>query len=273
MSAPQLRPEAQQTPPQALRPLREHGARRGLANLLRKEAAAWTRTRLGLVQLLLWPALLLGLQAVPLVALRELFTAEFGSPADAALDMFLSIGALAPAAGAVILAHGVIIGERTLGTAAWVLSKPVARSAFVLAKLLVLAAGLLLCALAVPAAATFALQALERGAPLPVLPYLAAVGLLALHLLWYLALTLLLGTLTNARGAVLAVPLVSLVGGDVLIGALPSLAEVGPWLLSRMAVVIATGGPLVTPWPLLSSGIAVLTFVTLALWRFNREEL
>lgn len=65
----------------------------------------------------------------------------------------------------------------------------------------------------------------------------------------------------------------SLVGGDVLIGALPALAELGPWLLSRMAVVIATGGPLVSPWPLLSSGIAVVVFVALALWRFNREEL
>ena len=257
----------------ALIDLREHGSRRGLANLLRKEVAAWTRTRLGLVQLLLWPALLLGLQLIPLVAMRELFTAEFGSPADAALDMFLSLGALAPAAGAVILAHGAIIGERQLGTAAWVLSKPVARSAFVLAKLLVLAAGLLLCAVAVPAAATFGLQALERGAPLPALPYLAAVGLLSLHLLWYLTLTLLLGTLTSARGAVLAVPLVSLVGGDVLIGAVPALAEVGPWLLGRMAVVLATGGPLVSPWPVLTSGLTIVAFVAVALWRFGREEL
>lgn len=257
----------------ALVALREHGARRGLANLLRKEAAAWTRTRLGLVQLVLWPALLLGLQALPLLAMRDVFTAEFGSPADAALDMFLSLGALAPAAGAVILAHGAIIGERQLGTAAWVLSKPVSRSAFVLAKLAVLSAGLLLCAVALPAVLSYGLQALERGAVLPPLPYLAATGLLALHLLWYLSLTLLLGTLTNARGAVLALPLVALVGGDVLIGAWPALAEAGPWLLGRMAVVLATGGPLLSVWPIVSTAAASVLFVALALWRFGREEL
>jgi len=252
---------------------REYGPWRGLITLLRKEAAAWTRTRLGVLQLLLWPSLLLGLQALPLVALRDVFSNDFGSPADAALDMLFTLGALAPAAGAVILGHGAIIGERQLGTAAWVLSKPAARSAFVLAKLIVLTAGLLVCAVALPALGSYVVQAIARGAALPLGPFLAGVGLVSLHLVWYVSLTIMLGTLTNVRGVVLGLPLAVLVGGDLLVSAWPVTAEVGPWLLGRMAMVIASGGPLVSPWPLVSSVLASLAFVAVALWRFNREAL
>jgi len=44
---------------------------------------------------------------------------------------------------AIIIAQDAIIGERQSGTAAWVLSKPVSRPAFILSKLVAGAIGLL----------------------------------------------------------------------------------------------------------------------------------
>lgn len=249
------------------------GSLRGFGNLWRQEAAAWTRTRARWLQPLLWVGLLNGLMTFPLLFMRDLFTPEFGSPAVAATDMFFSLAALATAAGAVLLAHGTIIGERQQGTAAWVLSKPVARSAFVLAKFAALAVGLLLTAVALPAAIAYALLSLEVGAPLPAGPFVAAAGILALSLTWYLALTLMLGTLLDARAAVLAIPLALLVGGDVLIAVWGGFGMLGPWVLGRAASLLAQGGPLLSPWPLVASTVGALVFIGVAMWRFERQEL
>lgn len=255
-----------------LQSVRQHGPLRGFRPLLRKELATWTRTRSGWLQLLVWLVVLNGLMTLPLVFMRELFTTELGGTFEAALDMFFNLAALAPYAGAIILAHGAIIGERQLGTAAWVLSKPVARSAFVLSKFVATGLGLVVTALLVPALAAFGMLSLEAGAPLPIAPFAAGVAMVALGLLWYLALTLLLGTLTSSRGVVLAVPLVSIVAGDMLIAAWGSLGYLGPWLLGRMALLTAQGGPLLTPWPLVATALATAAFVALAVWRFAREE-
>lgn len=245
---------------------------RGFANLLRKELATWTRTRSGWVQLVLWLAMLNGLMTLPLVFMRATFGGEMGGPFRAAMDMFFNLGALAPYAAIVILAHGAIIGERQLGTAAWVLSKPVARSAFVLAKFVAFGLAMLVLALALPGLVAYGALSLEAGAPLDAARFAAGVGMLALGLLWYLALTLLLGTFTSARGLVLAVPLILLVGGDMLIALWSTVAELGPWVLGRMAMVVAEGGPLLSPWPLVSTALGTAAFLAIALWRFGREE-
>ena len=250
----------------------ERGALRGFANLLRKELATWTRTRSGWVQLVLWLAVLNGLMTLPLVFMREMFAGEMGSPFTAAMDMFFNLGALVPYAGVVILAHGAIIAERQLGTAAWVLSKPVARSSFVLSKFVAYGIALLVLALALPGLVAYGALSLEAGAPLDAPRFAAGVGMLALGLLWFLALTLMLGTLASARGVVLAVPLVLLVAGDMLIMLWPTLAELGPWMLGRMAMLVAEGGPLLSPWPLLSTALGTAASLTVALWRFGREE-
>lgn len=255
-----------------LQRLDQRGAQRGFANLLRKELATWTRTRSGWVQLVLWLAILNGLMTLPLVFMREMFAGEMGSPFTAAMDMFFNLGALAPYAGVVILAHGAIIAERQLGTAAWVLSKPISRSTFVLAKFVAFGLAVLVLALALPGIVAYGALSLEAGAPLDAARFAAGVGMLAVGLLWYLALTLMLGTLTSARGVVLAVPLVLLVGADMLIALWPTVAELGPWVLGRLAMLVAEGGPLLSPWPLLSSALGTVAFLTIALWRFEREE-
>ncbi len=209
---------------------------------------------------------------LPLVFMRELFAEQLGSPFTAAIDMFFNLAALAPSAGVVILAHGTIIAERQLGTAAWILSKPVARNAFVLAKFVAYGLAMLVLALALPGLVAYAALSLEAGAPLDVVRFATGVGMLALGLLWFLALTLMLGTLTSARGIVLTVPLILLVAGDMLIMLWPTLAELGPWMVGRMALLVAEGGPLLSPWPLASTALGTAAFLAVALWRFGREE-
>ena len=105
------------------------GWTRGLDVLLRAELSGWFRTRKWWVQILVWGAMINGLllliaysdrRAASATLLVELFTAFMGT--------FAPIGVA-------ILMQSVLVGEKRSGTAAWVLSKPASRTAFVVAKL------------------------------------------------------------------------------------------------------------------------------------------
>jgi ABC-2 type transport system permease protein len=255
-----------------LRSLDERGWRRGFGNLLRNEIGAWTQTRTWWVQFAVWIGILNGLLLLPLVFLRDAFVTEAGGPLASATEMFFSIGGLAPAIGIVILTHGAIITERQLGTAAWVLSKPVSRTAFVLAKFLANALGILMTAILVPGAIAYLVLSLENGAPLALGPFAAASGLIAAGVLFYLTLTLMLGTFLRTRGPVLAIPLVLLIAGDGLIGIWPALANAGTLLPGRLAMLVAQGTGLLSVWPVIATLAWTVVFLSLALWRFAREE-
>lgn len=255
-----------------LRPVADRRAWLGFGNLARNEAAQWTRTRSAWVQPLVWLAILVAPISLPLVFMRELFAAEIGGAFEAALQMPLQMGSLALPIGAIIWLHGAILGERETGTAAWVLSKPASRTAFVLAKFVVHALALTVVALLLPATAAYVALSFEAGAALPLGPYAAAFGLLELNLLFYAALTLMLGAFARSRGVVLAVGLVLLFGFDAVLAVAPWLANAGPWTLGRMAIVLASGGPLATPWPLWTTSAWIVAFLALAVWRVRREE-
>lgn len=256
----------------ALRPAAGRGAWLGFGNLARNEAAQWTRTRSAWVQPLVWLAILVAPLSLPLVFMRELFAAEVGGTFEAALDMVFQMGGLALPIGAVILLHGAILGERQSGTAAWVLTKPASRTAFVMAKFAIHTLALLVVALLLPTSLAYGVLSWEAGGALPLGRYAAAVGLLGLNLAYYAALTLMLGAIARNRGTVLAVGLAVIVGADVVLAVVPALAHAGPWVLGRMATVLAQGGPLVTPWPLLSTPLWIVAFLALAVWRVRREE-
>ncbi len=244
----------------------------GFTALFASELRPWIRTRLGWVQAAIWTAILVGGMAIPLVALRDLSDGAPGGPALSATELHFALGALVPAIGAVILAHGAILGERQAGTAAWILSKPVSRASFLLAKWAAFAVGLLVTAHLIPSTLGWIVLSTIADEPLALGRFAAAAGMAAAPTLWALGLTLFVGTLLPSRGAVLAIGLAVLVGGDVAMTLVPALAEAGPWLLGRMAVVVAQGGPLVSPWPILATLAGAIVLPLLAVAAFRRQE-
>jgi ABC-2 type transport system permease protein len=257
-----------------LQTLNEPGWRRGFANLLRNENRMWWGTRKWLIHLLLWLILLNGL--ILLVGLTE--GRETNNPVpiyQTLIQVFFQVGALATAIGMVTTAQGAIVREKQLGTAAWVLSKPVSRSAFVLAKFAAYAVGFLCLATLVPSAIFYG-ESLFLAARAPQLAgFLAGVGIMVIHTLFYLALTLLLGTLFNTRG-----PISGIAMGVLFVGFLPpNLIPVAarlvlPWTLKDSAVGLVLGSelPAVWPIPLVATGLWTVLFLGVALWRFGREE-
>ena len=252
----------------------------GFGNLLGKELGEWFGTRRWLVQALVWLALVDGVVAFILFVVPRL-AAQAAEPVgrDELLAqglglIFALIGTAGPV-GVVILAQDELIGERQAGTAAWTLSKPVARAAFILAKLAANALGIALFVVGLPALGGYAAVSLAAGGPLAVAPFVAGLGPVALALLFYLALTVLLGVLFPQRGPVLGIALGVHFGGSLLVNLLPQLGLVLPVRLADLGGALALGRPLpaTAAATLAATAAWSAVFVAVALWRFERQEL
>jgi ABC-2 type transport system permease protein len=246
---------------------------RGFANLLRNENRAWWGTRKWWVHLLLWGVIINGFTGLIVWAEGSEGAAAIELYAEAVQSFFI-IGGIAAAIGVVTTTQGAIVGEKQLGTAAWILSKPASRSAFVLAKLVAHAGAFLVLAIGMPAVLLW-VQAMRLGGPLlPLVPFLVGLAVLALHLLFYLALTLMLGTLFSARGPIAGLGVGLVIAGQSVPHLLPQVRPFFPWQLPSAAAGLVLGEPLLGEAFVALGATAVWTalFVAVALWRFAHEE-
>jgi ABC-type transport system involved in multi-copper enzyme maturation permease subunit len=257
-------------------PNRMCGWRMGLANMLAKEVAAWWRTRRWWVQCLVALLLLNGTLALNLN--------NDQGPASAGAN-FLIIAALAAPIAAISLAQDSILGERHSGTAAWVLSKPMRRPAFILSKLAAHGLGLLVAWIVLPGALAYIQLRPAIGHGLSGIGFVAALGLDYLNLLFYLTLAMMLSTLFKGRGAVLGIAILVDLTGLMQFIALP-VQKYAPWLDSIMpwrlmidfgragplAGYLAMGQPLPTFVPIVATAVWCVLFVSVAIWRFRHEE-
>ncbi len=257
------------------------GWRTGLANLLRKENNTWWGSRRWLVQSLLWAAIVNGFTALMLFALPPLLAAA-GAPETDALSMGLAglfkLGALALAAGTIILVQDAILGERQLGVTEWLLSKPVSRPAYVLSKLLAHGLSILVILVGLQGLLGYGLLSLGVGEPFPLLPYLVGMTGLAVHTLFYLALTVMLGVLTVNRRVLLGVSMGVLMGGSLALQALGALVGkfvmLTPWSLSECLPLAVSRTPLpMSIWvPIGVTAVLTVACVAVTLTKFERLE-
>src|SRR3970040_499072 len=126
----------------------EKGWRRGLGNLLQGEYSAWFNSSRWWKHLLMWFAIINGMMGMMIYATVK--AAKDGNAGPPMFFMYGLFGGMVVAFGVMIIMQRVIVGEKRSGTAAWVLSKPVTRTAFVVSRLLVNAIAILLTSLIVP---------------------------------------------------------------------------------------------------------------------------
>jgi ABC-2 type transport system permease protein len=198
-----------------LQPVVERGWRRGFGNLFRNENnLRWGKNR-WILSALIWLAILNGF--IFLVAYGEADSGR-STPAEIAaecLGIFMTFGVIATAVGVVTGAQGAIIREKQMGTAAWVLSKPVSRTAFVLAKMLSHSLAFLSLFLVLPSLVFYGQSQILWSRTPALRSFLEGWLVMALHMLFYLSFTLMLGTLLNGRGPVSAIGLGFLFGGQI----------------------------------------------------------
>ncbi len=270
-----------------LRLSNEVGVRLGFRNMLRKENGAWWKTKTWWIQALIWVAIING------VAAGILFSrGTDGSQAAAetsqqlqdnftvATMIFSLMAGMAPVIGMIIMMQDALIEEKQTGTAAWVLSKPLGRSAFFLSKLLANMAGTFVTMSLLPGIVFYFEIYAATGTWMHVGSLVAAIGLIYLNLLFYLTLTLMLGTLFNVRGPVIAIPMVTAFSAQFL-GNVWILNQIMPWMINWPMLNDGEGSlisyvlleqtlPVVTP--IITTIILCVIFVLVGFWKINREE-
>jgi ABC-2 type transport system permease protein len=260
---------------QQLQPLSARGWRRGFANLLRKELGQWWGTKMWWIQLIIWVLLLNGVSAIMIVTEGQAGEMTTVGLLQEVVKTFLIMGATVIGIGVVTTVQEAIVGEKQSGTAAWVMSKPASRPAFILTKALAYALGFGVTAIIVPTLILVAEIGLLLPLPLDLMPFLAGVGLMTLSVLFYLALTLMLGTIFNSRGPIIGIGIAIILAGIFFKGMFPPMVvNITPWLVGDISAGVALGMPLPDNWlvPTVITGCWVVLLTAVALWRFSQEE-
>jgi ABC-2 type transport system permease protein len=260
--------------------VKEKGWRRGLGNLLQGESSAWFKSSRWWKHLILWFLIINLMMVIMIIASAD--AAKGGEEGPPILFMYGIFGGMFVAFGVMIIMQRVLVGEKHSGTAAWVLTKPVTRTAFVVSRLVVNSIAILLTSVIVPGVIFYITLGLfsDLGWLSP-FGFLAALLMFSLQTFYWIALVLMMGTLFESSGVVMAVPMalffILWMGPDLL----PALMYISPLLLTfssapeqinALSVSFITGVPVSSWLPLISTVVSCVVFIAVAVWRFNRQE-
>jgi ABC-2 type transport system permease protein len=172
---------------------------------------------------------------------------------------------------ALLMTMGSVAQEKERGTAAMMLTHPISRLTFLLAKFtaigITFAISLIVAALGCWYYTLLLFDALSWG------PFLALNGLMLIVFLVYIAVTLLCSTLVRTQGAAagLSFAALVLVAG---IGSLPRINEYFPGRLFGWGQALILGGEVDAAWPAFWISIGLIAAALFAAWLvFRKQEL
>jgi ABC-2 type transport system permease protein len=263
----------------------ERGWRRGLGNLLKGQFSGWFKSSKWWRHGLIWLAVVNLILFFTTLGSKQaaIDAAAAGEPAPVidTLMLYGIFGGMFVAIGVMIIMQSVIVGEKRSGTAAWVLSKPVTRTAFVVSRLIGSTVGILLTAVLLPGLIAYVTVGVFTPLGwLPPLNFLAGLAVMAVSMFFWLTLTLMSGTFFDSVGGVIAVPMTAFFALWFLPGVITPLIYISPVIL-----FVGPGGeyPAVTEslmsgeapfsWiPAIAAILFSVVFIAVAIWRFNRQE-
>ena len=258
----------------------EHGWKRGLNNLLRGEFSRWFKSSRWWKHILIWVGIVSLDMLFMAIASRD--SAAKGGEGPEVFFMYGIFGGMFVAFGVMIIMQRAIVGEKRYGTAAWVLSKPVTRSAFVVSRLIGNIVCILLTAVLIPGIISyFIIGALSPvGWPSP-LGFFAGIMVIGVHTFFWSTLTLMMGTLFESAAGVIAVPMAVFFGLWFLGGMMSWLPIVSPLMLAfgpspempGIAIALMGGTPVSSWVPMATTAVLSAIFITVAISRFGRQEL
>lgn len=260
---------------------------RGFTNLFRKENRMWWGTRRWWINALLWSGMFGGLVFMLLFMLPTVPATQnteeviaVGGPIEYAVQLgitvFFRMGSIALALGVIVLSQDLILDELQSGVTEWLLSMPVTRRAYLLAKLAASSLAVLVLMLVLPALFIYLLLYLRIGAPYSGIHFLQGMGILTLHTFFYLTFTIMLGTFFRSRTLILGLAIASVMGGTFIGGIVKPLLYVTPWILVNTAELVVMGEtlpPEMVTYPALATAVWCLVFMITGIKKFERIEL
>lgn len=197
-----------------------------------------------------------------------------------ALNFLFTVGTIVLPVVAALFGQETFLEESNSGVAAWILSKPISRAAYVLAKAAAHSLSILATMLVFPGALTYLLFWLAR-LDLAWWSISAAMGLIFLNLLFFLCLAILLGAVIHSRLAGLGIALALNFGCHFFLRYLPWSMYVMPWGMiyenetgaPPQMVALAIGQPLTNLPAVVFTVVWIVVLLNLTVWHLQREEL
>ncbi len=256
----------------------ERGWRRGLGNLLKGQFSGWFQSSKWWRHALIWLAAVNLILLFATIGMRGEAENEAG---DSPIMLYGIFGGMFVAIGVMIIMQGVIVGEKKSGTAAWIMSKPVTRTSFLVSRLIGSTLGILVTAVLLPGLIAYITFGLfdPQGWPAP-LNFLAGVTILAVSMFFWLTLTLMSGTFFDSVAGVIAIPMVTFFAMWFLPSVITPLVHVSPVILfvgpgdeyQSLNLSLINGEAPFSWLPLITAILFSILFIAVAIWRFNRQE-
>ncbi len=275
----------------SLKTVNVHGWRMGFANLFAVASGSFWHTRSWIIQTLLWLLLLNGAVGMSLWTTTNLLdrSAYPGNltsmqiigddPVGNALIIFFVFASMGLPVSAIIKGQDAINNERKSGTAAWVLSKPVSRPAFILSKMLAGALSVLITGVVIQGAFVYIQLSVWTGSPWPVAGFLGSMGLIFLNYMFYLTMTYMLGSFFTSQGPILGISLGLALIGPAFVRGIPVINQITPWTFflpisedipPGMAMFLGQPTSMIVPF--IGTLLMCIIFTAVAILRFRREE-
>lgn len=261
----------------------------GFGNLFNRESRKWWQTRRWWMQILLWAGILIGFTVFGLYIMPSLVdqaNAEAGDASSATMtgeefqqdvpNALMGMAVFFLPVGVIILTHSQVYGEKQSGVTAWILSKPVSRQAYLMAKFAADLVGILLIMVLLPLGVSYVIasQEIDVGSE-----YLLAMGLIVLLVLFYQSFTLMMSVMGQSSEVVLGISLGMLLTGMILKGVLTKvlgdLIFATPWMLPDAIGIVVQGNALPDNMYITLAAVPVLVLICLGVmtWQFQRQEL
>jgi len=265
--------------------------RMGFSNLFKVASGSFWHTRSWIVQSLLWLLLFNGTVASVLwtttdILNRSAYPDNLTSmqiigedPVGNALLIFFVFASMGLPVSAIIKGQDAINSERKSGTAAWVLSKPVSRPAFILSKMFAGALSVFITGVVIQGVIIYTQLSVWTGSPWPVAGFLGAMGLIFLNYMYYLTMTYMLGSFFTSQGPVLGISLGLALIGPAMVRGLPVINDITPWSFFLPisedippGIAMFLGQPTSLIVPFIGTTLMCVIFTAVAILRFRREE-
>jgi len=239
-------------------------------NLMSIEFGGWWKSKTWIIMSFIWIAIINGITIMLLIG-------ELGIDLPTALSFYGLFGGLFPPIAVILTMQDSIVGEKKSGTAEWVLSKPVSRKSFILAKWLGNSLNVLITIALFPGLVGYFMFSLFYGNWLNFPMFMLAITFLGLTLIFFVTVTLMFGTFLKSAGAVAAIPMVINFTQQFLLS-IPYAEFILPQSIyfrsdaTSIMTSIALGLPMFSVIPIISLIGLIAIFLLLALLKFEKSE-
>ena len=244
----------------------------GMKNLLKRELLHERSRMYWIQQLVIWALFTNGMVALVLSASN--FTGEvMEATLVISLGVFYGMLALFISIFIPILLQGTIIDEKASGTAAWILSKPVSKKSYILSKLIASTLAIIVVSVIINGVIGYVVFGVY-GFILNIPGYIMTLGLTCVVVIYFISLTIMLGTFTSSRGKVLAGAVGLGVGAQIVANYFSLVLFLIPYSLPVLGIGFVIGSPVMgLELILLSACVQIVVFILISLHVFDRTEL